>query len=143
MQCTINKVMSDENSGLFCDQWRSKHKYNELAIGGDTKFDLLYVDFKIFGDRFDNELVEGGVRPPNLLQAGFRTGGGVSPSIYLSIQWDSAFYTKFEVIASSTYSIISPAMSDKSIIFSPYSSINMHLSVHAYLELISKPISVT
>ena len=65
MQCTINQVISNEDSGSSCNQWTSKEKYNVLAIGGDTKFTMLYVDFKIFGQRFANTIMEGGVRPPS------------------------------------------------------------------------------
>ena len=65
MQCTFDEVIFNKNSGIFCDQWKSKQKYNVLAIGGDTKFTMLYVDFEIFGSRFANAIMEGGVRPPS------------------------------------------------------------------------------
>ena len=58
MQCTINNVISDEDTTQFCDQWISKRKYNKLAIGGETKFELLYIDFEIFGSRFDNTIMD-------------------------------------------------------------------------------------
>ena len=66
MQYTFNHVISEEDSGSVCNQWRSKQRYNILAIGGDTKFTMLYVDFEIFGSRFANTIMEGGVRPPSL-----------------------------------------------------------------------------
>ena len=67
MDCTMSLVIGDEYSGSFCNQWRSKQRYNKLALGGDTKFVLLYVDFEIFGTRFANKNIEGGVRPPSLV----------------------------------------------------------------------------
>ena len=93
MQCTMNKIINSSDSGSFCDQWQSKRKYYSLAIGGDTKFELLYIDFKIFGDRFANELLEGGVRPPNLIQAGItqENNHAVGNNI-ISIQWDIGLY---------------------------------------------------
>ena len=95
MQCTLDKLISDQNSGSFCNQWSSKHKYNKLAIGGDTEFELLYIDYKIFGDRFANQLLEGSVRPPNIEKVGFTTGAAEDFS--LSIQWDLTLYNPLSV----------------------------------------------
>ena len=67
MQHTIDKVIFDEDSGVVCDLYGSKQKYNKLAIGGDTKFTMLYVDFNIFGSRFANTIMEGGIRPPSYI----------------------------------------------------------------------------
>ena len=107
MTCTIDKVISGEYTSSNCDQWKSKAKYNKLALGGATKFELLYVDFEIVNDRYANELIEGGVRPPNLVQYGIDLGYfGGHPSlaqthpIDFSIQWDTVFYGGAEIIDS-------------------------------------------
>ena len=93
MTCTIDNVISAEYNSLNCDQWKSKLKYNKLALGGDTKFELLYVDLEIFIARFANKYIEGGVRPPNLIQYGITTGIKTNsfPTSF-SIQWDTVFY---------------------------------------------------
>ena len=46
MQYTFDKIIFNEYSGIKCNQWDSKNKYNVLAIGGDTRFSLLYIDFR-------------------------------------------------------------------------------------------------
>ena len=61
----MDKEINESNSGSYCDQWGSKLKYNKLALGGDTKFQMLYVDMEIFGARFSDKMIEGGVRPPS------------------------------------------------------------------------------
>ena len=99
MQCTINNVIADEDTTQFCDQWNSKHKYNKLAIGGATKFELLYIDFEIFGTRFDNTIMEGGIRPPNLIQAGFYGNSFPGTELTTSIQWDQQFYQGQQVVS--------------------------------------------
>eukprot|EP01083_Nonionella_stella_P281778 958945_1 len=79
-----------------CTQWGSKDSYDNIQLGSGTKFSVLYVDIPIFGARFANKVVEGGVRPPNLVSAGFTTGGattGGAKAAPISIQWDSALYT--------------------------------------------------
>ena len=89
MQCTMDKVINSSYSGSYCSQWKSKQKYNELAIGGDSKFELLYIDFEIISNIFYNE---GGVRPPNLIQAGAVSTTGAASGVKIAIKWDIGLY---------------------------------------------------
>ena len=68
MQHTINKVINDSYSGVVCDSYGSKLKYYKLAIGGDTKFTVLYVDFDISETHVANTNMEGGIRPPSYIE---------------------------------------------------------------------------
>ena len=92
MRCTIDRVISNEDTGLFCNQWRSKQKYNGIVIGGNSKFELLYIDLEIFGTRFENGYIEGGIRPPNVVGIGVSTVSNLRFDIDVSIQWDIGFY---------------------------------------------------
>eukprot|EP01083_Nonionella_stella_P276766 940699_1 len=94
MQCTLDTAESIAPGSMSsCSQWGSKDSYDNIQLGSATKFSALYVDIPIFGARFANKVVEGGVRPPNLVSAGFTTGAGgatgTSKSVPLSIHWDS------------------------------------------------------
>eukprot|EP01084_Bolivina_argentea_P316922 549438_1 len=89
-----------------CTQWGSKDSYDNIQLGSATKFSALYVDIPIFGARFANKVVEGGVRPPNLVSAGFTTGGAITgdaKSIPLSVHWGSALYTCDEILPATTF----------------------------------------
>eukprot|EP01083_Nonionella_stella_P070909 190039_1 len=99
-----------------CNQWGSKDSYGNIQLGSATKFSALYVDIPIFGARFANKVVEGGVRPPNLVSAGFTTGAGgatgTSKSVPLSIHWDSALYTCDEILPDSINTPYTCTLSD-------------------------------
>ena len=68
MQHTINQVINDSYSGVVCESSGSKLKYYKLAIGGDTKFTMLYVDFDISETHVANTNMEGGIRPPSYIE---------------------------------------------------------------------------
>ena len=66
MQYTIDAVLGS-TSITNCDQWDSKFIYNVLPIGGNTKFSLLYIDFRNSIETniaLYNKIDEGSVRPP-------------------------------------------------------------------------------
>eukprot|EP01083_Nonionella_stella_P035666 97276_1 len=90
-----SSIMQCDSPGPWCSQWGSKISSNQIELGSNTKFGALYVDIPIFGARFANKIVEGGVRPPNLVSAGFTTGTGptgVGAVSHVSIQWDTGLY---------------------------------------------------
>ena len=97
MQCTMNKRISDANTGSSCDQWSSKLKYNQTFLE-DGYVDLLYIDYNIFGDRFDNQLLEGSVRPANLAKIIINTDSNPnninSTNITTTIKWEAAVYNQ-------------------------------------------------
>eukprot|EP00485_Elphidium_margaritaceum_P013846 CAMPEP_0202726946 /NCGR_PEP_ID=MMETSP1385-20130828/184870_1 /ASSEMBLY_ACC=CAM_ASM_000861 /TAXON_ID=933848 /ORGANISM="Elphidium margaritaceum" /LENGTH=447 /DNA_ID=CAMNT_0049393175 /DNA_START=78 /DNA_END=1419 /DNA_ORIENTATION=+ len=95
MRHTMDAVISGSTSEEFCGNGlASKVSYTDLAIAGDTKFVWLYVDFKIFGDRFANTVNEAGVRPPNLIETGYTVlEDHEEPNIEIMIQWDTVLYT--------------------------------------------------
>eukprot|EP01083_Nonionella_stella_P276765 940698_1 len=90
MQCTLDTAEGIAPDTMdSCTQWGSKDSYDNIQLGSATKFSALYVDIPIFGARFANKVVEGSVRPPNLISAGFTTGSattGPSKTIPISIQ---------------------------------------------------------
>ena len=55
------------SSDTACDQYDSKDKYSKLAIGGATKFEILYVDLRNSVENYPNSNQEGAVRPPCLV----------------------------------------------------------------------------
>ena len=64
MECTfVNAGLSP--SVLQCDQYDDKNEYPALAIGGLTKFTLLYADFRYGAEDFPNYSFEGNVRAPS------------------------------------------------------------------------------
>eukprot|EP01083_Nonionella_stella_P159963 522419_1 len=98
-----------------CTQWGSKDSYDNIQLGSATKFSALYVDIPIFGARFANKVVEGSVRPPNLISAGFTTGSattGPSKTIPISIQWDTGLYTCDTILPASTNTPYTCTLSD-------------------------------
>ena len=112
MTCTINQVIFDEYTSSNCDQWSSKLKYNVMALGGDTDFKILHVDIPIFGTRFANMTIEGGIRPPNLIKTGFFTGNVPPPSVTakVSIQWDTVLYSA-SILADSAITLYEESVS--------------------------------
>ena len=65
MQCTLDQLDATIDMGNKCSQWRSKQEYSAIALGGVANFNFLNIDMEIFGSRFANKLIEGGVRPPS------------------------------------------------------------------------------
>eukprot|EP01083_Nonionella_stella_P281777 958943_1 len=117
MQCTLDTAEGIATGSMpSCTQWGSKDSYDNIQLGSGTKFSVLYVDIPIFGARFANKVVEGGVRPPNLVSAGFTTGAGgatgTSKSVPLSIHWDSALYTCDEILPDSINTPYTCTLSD-------------------------------
>eukprot|EP01083_Nonionella_stella_P010665 30338_1 len=107
MQCTMNTAMDIiPNSRPSCtNRYSSKDSYEAIALGGSSKLSVLYIDIPIYGSRFANQVVEGGVRPPNLINAGFTTGSattGAGQTVPVSIQWDNGLYTCDQIEPRST-----------------------------------------
>ena len=67
MQCTLDELDDTMYMGNECDQWRSKQEYSAIALGGVANFNFLNIDMEIFGARFGNKVIEGGVRPPSFV----------------------------------------------------------------------------
>ena len=68
MQHTIDIENSNLDTGFNCDKWGSKARYSALAMGGQTLFELLYLDYSFkpeFAIRAVDSFMEGGVRPPS------------------------------------------------------------------------------
>ena len=66
MSCTFNETLI--LTGV-CSQWPSKDAYSSMALGGVTKFKMLYADFRsdvTSVANLDNLAHEGSVRPPSL-----------------------------------------------------------------------------
>eukprot|EP01083_Nonionella_stella_P031542 86372_1 len=102
MQCALDTAEGIAPGSMpSCSQWGSKDSYDNIRLGPATKFTSLYVDIPIFGARFANKVVEGGVRPPILRYAGFTTGTattGAGKTVPLSVQWDTGLYTCDEIV---------------------------------------------
>eukprot|EP01084_Bolivina_argentea_P003547 6673_1 len=95
MECTfINHGFS--TSITQCDQFDHQNSYPALALGGNTKFTLLYVDFRNGAVDYPNHVFEGSVRPPLITEIGLEIDDGSStPAIEhtMSAQWDNTLYT--------------------------------------------------
>ena len=60
MECTfINHGFAP--SVTQCDQYDHKNSYSSLALGGQTKFTLLYADFRYGAEDYPNKMFEGNI----------------------------------------------------------------------------------
>eukprot|EP01084_Bolivina_argentea_P038822 71766_1 len=93
MRCTFDQITGFSSTSL-CTQFEPKNKYNLLAIGGNTKFKLLYIDLKNNVELGGSSNQEGNVRPPRLSYIGIKSGGSASTGkiISISAQWDNELY---------------------------------------------------
>ena len=62
MQCSQDQILTTSTTN--CDQWDSKFSYSSLAIGGNTRLTLLYVNFRNAVEAYLNSFFEGSVAPP-------------------------------------------------------------------------------
>eukprot|EP01083_Nonionella_stella_P289098 983877_1 len=91
MSCTYSTFLT---AGSKCIYYDKKDTYSGIILGGDSKFKLLYADFRgnIESDtNFENTQHEGGVRPPDLVQLGvtYQTNRFLET---VSAQWDNKYY---------------------------------------------------
>eukprot|EP01084_Bolivina_argentea_P302563 522276_1 len=91
MSCTYSTFLT---AGSKCIYYDKKDTYSGIILGGDSKFKLLYADFRgnIESDtNFENTQHEGSVRPPDLVQLGvtFYTPRDLD---IVSAQWDNKYY---------------------------------------------------
>ena len=65
MQYTFHNTPGFPSKEGPCDPFASKDKYSAIALGGDTKFTLLYIDLRNNIDSYPFTIQEGSVRPPS------------------------------------------------------------------------------
>ena len=73
MQCTFGKTSGFPSNEGLCNDFISKDKFAAIALGGSTKFKLLYIDLRNRIESYPNSVQEGAVRPPSYKYAAYST----------------------------------------------------------------------